>query len=136
MEENGTGALRAAHFFRDHAELEMAGAGAAELFGDRDAEKAHLGEALPERLVVGRLAVEHLAHGLRRALFGEELPRLVAHLFLFVGEIEVHGVLLGLMCGSVGCGGAKRYPSNGLVVALMGFAALYPDDAVRSVHSG
>ncbi len=75
----------------------MAGAGAAEFLGDRDAEKAHLGEPLPQRLVIRRLAVEHLAHGLRRALFGEEFPRLVAHLFLFVGEIEVHGGLLGLM---------------------------------------
>ena len=96
MEENGTGAMRAAHFFGDHAEFEMAGAGAAELLGDRDAEEAHLGEALPQFLVVGRLAVEHFAHGLRRALLGEKFPRLVAHLFLFVGEIEVHGVLLGL----------------------------------------
>ncbi len=74
----------------------MAGARAAEFLGDRDAEKAHLGEALPQLLVVGRLAVEHGAHRLRRAFFGEEFPRLVAQLFLVVGEIEVHGVLLGL----------------------------------------
>ena len=71
----------------------MARAGAAELLGDRDAEKAHLGQALPELLVVGRLAVEHGAHRLRRAFFGEEFPRLVAQLLLVVGEIEVHGAL-------------------------------------------
>ena len=73
----------------------MAGAGAAEFLGDRDAEKAHLGKALPQLLVIGGIAVEHGAHRLRRALFGEEFPRFVAHLLLFVGEIEVHGVLLG-----------------------------------------
>ena len=75
----------------------MAGARAAERFGDRDAEKAHFGKPLPQRLVIRRLAVEHLTHGLRRAFFGEKLPRLVAHLFLFVGEIEVHGALLALV---------------------------------------
>src|SRR5437667_4568312 len=71
----------------------MAGTGTAERFGDCNAEKTHFGKPLPQRLVIWRLAVEHLTHGLRRALFGEKLPRLVAHLFLFVGEIEVHGGL-------------------------------------------
>jgi hypothetical protein len=75
----------------------MAGARAAELFRYRDAEEAHLGKSLPQRLVIARLAVEHLAHGFRRALFGEELPRRVAHLFLVVGEIEVHGGLPQLL---------------------------------------
>jgi hypothetical protein len=75
----------------------MTRAGAAELFGDRDAEKAHLGKALPEVPVVSRLALEHRAHRFRRALFGEEFPRLVAHLFLFVGEIEIHGAVLALL---------------------------------------
>src|SRR5882757_1486760 len=74
----------------------MAGAGATELFGDRDAEKAHLGKAFPQILVVRRLAVEHGAHRLRRAFFGKEFSRRVAHLLLVVGEIEIHGVLLGL----------------------------------------
>ncbi|MGY4450106.1 hypothetical protein ACVWZR_004766 [Bradyrhizobium sp. i1.3.1] len=72
----------------------MARASATELLWDRDTEKAHLGEAFPEVLVVGRLAVEHDAHRLRRAFFGEEFARLVAELFLVVGEIEVHGGLL------------------------------------------
>ena len=85
---------RAAHFFRDHAEFEMAGARAAEFFGDRDAEKAHLGKALPQFLVIGCLAVEHGAHRFRRAFLGEKFPRFVAHLLLFVGEIEIHGVYL------------------------------------------
>ena len=69
----------------------MARAGAAECFRDRDAEKAHLGKALPQFAVIGCLAVEHRAHRFRRAFFGEKLPRLVAQLFLFVGEIEIHG---------------------------------------------
>ena len=85
---------RAAHFFGDHAEFEMAGAGAAECFRDRDAEKTHLGEALPQFAVIGLLAVEHRAHRLRRAFLGEEFSRLVAKLFLFVGEIEIHGAYL------------------------------------------
>ena len=97
VEENGTGALRAAHFLGDHAEFEMAGARAAKFFGDRNPEEAHLGEPLPQFLVIGRLAVQHRAHRFRRAFFGEEFPRRVAHLFLFVGEIEIHGVLLGLV---------------------------------------
>jgi hypothetical protein len=75
----------------------MTGAGAAKLFRDRNTEKAHLGEALPQGLVVGRLAVQHLTHRFRRALLGEEFSRRVAHLLLFVGEIEIHGVLPGLM---------------------------------------
>src|SRR5258707_5833684 len=88
---------RAAHLFRDHAKLEMARTGAAIGFRDRDAEKAHVGEALPELPVVGLLAVEHRAHRFRRAFFGKKFPRLVAQLFLFFGEIEIHGVLLRLM---------------------------------------
>jgi hypothetical protein len=69
----------------------MAGASAAELLGNGDAEEAHLGEALPQLLVVGRLAVEHDTHRLGRAFLGEEFARLVAELLLIVGEIEVHG---------------------------------------------
>ena len=72
----------------------MAGSRAAIILGDRDAEKAHLGEALPQILVVGRLAVEHDAHSLGRTFFGEEFSRLVAELLLVVGEIEVHGLSL------------------------------------------
>ena len=87
---------RAAHFFRDHAEFEMARARAAECFRDCDTEKAHLGKTLPQLAVIRLLAVEHHAHRFRRAFLGEEFPRFVAHLLLFVGEIEIHGVLLGL----------------------------------------
>src|SRR3979490_186581 len=75
----------------------MACSGAAELFGARDAEKAQFGEALPQFAIIGLLAIEHRAHRLGRAFFGEKLPGLVAELFLFVGEIEIHGVLL-LLC--------------------------------------
>src|SRR6185436_5258233 len=102
------------HFFRDHAELEMAGAGAAEFFGDRDAEETHLGKPLPQRLVVRRLAVEYLTHGLWRAFFGEKLPRRVAHLFLFVGEIEVHGAVLALIM-VLWDGWSEAIPINGCV---------------------
>src|SRR5258708_17940842 len=69
----------------------MAGAGAAERFRDCDAEKAHLGEALPQLAVIRLLAVEHDTHRFRRAFFGEKFSRLVAELFLVVGEIEIHG---------------------------------------------
>ena len=109
---------RAAHFLGDHAEFEMARAGAAECFGDRDAEKAHLGEALPQFLVVRRLAVEHRAHRLRRAFLGEKFPRLVAHLLLFVGEIEIHGVY-SVGETSVIPGRAKRDP-NPVVTRMSG----------------
>ena len=68
----------------------MPGAGAAELLRDRDAEKAHFGEPLPQFAVIRLLAIEHHAHRFRRAFFGEEFPGLVAELFLFVGEIEIH----------------------------------------------
>ena len=63
---------------------------AAEFFRDRDPEKTHLGKALPQLAVIRLLAVKHDPHGLGRALFGEKFSRFVAHLFLFVGEIEIH----------------------------------------------
>ncbi len=81
----------------------MARACTAELFRNGDAEKAHLGKALPQFLVVGRVAVQHRAHRFRRAFFGEKFSCRVTHLLLFVGEIEIHGVLLALvLVGPVG----------------------------------
>ncbi len=74
----------------------MPGARAAEFLRDRDTEKTHLREALPQFAVIGLLAVKHDPHGLGRALFSEKFSGLIAELFLVVGEIEVHGVLLGL----------------------------------------
>ncbi len=74
----------------------MASTGAAEFLRDRDTEKAHFGKTLPQLAVIRLLAIEHDAHRLGRALFGKKFPRFVAELFLFVGEIEIHGVLLGL----------------------------------------
>ena len=82
---------RPAHFLGDHAKLEMTGAGAAEGFRNRDAEKAHVGKTLPQFAVIGLLAVDDRAHRLRRAFLGEKLSRLVAQLFLVVGKIEIHG---------------------------------------------
>src|SRR3981189_3483378 len=97
----------------------MPGARAAEFFRDRDAEKAHLGKALPQFAVIGLLAVKHDPHGLGRALFSEKFSRFVAHLFLFVGEIEVHvGVLRWVIGSSVGW--VERSPSRTLV-AVDGF---------------
>ena len=87
---------RPAHFLGDHAQFEMTRAGTAEFFRNRDPEKAHLRKALPEVLVVGRLALQHGAHRFRRALLGKETPRLVAKLLLVVGEFEVHVGLLSL----------------------------------------
>src|ERR1700691_5245112 len=78
----------------------MTGAGAAELLGDRDAEKTHIGEALPQFTIVRLLAVKHRAHRLRRAFFGQKLAGLVAQLLLFVGEIEIHGAVPLLNCHS------------------------------------
>src|ERR1700691_3808421 len=68
--------------------------GATELFRDRDTEKTHVGEALPEFAIIRLLAVEHRAHRLGRAFFGQKLAGLVAQLLLFVGEIEIHGATL------------------------------------------
>jgi hypothetical protein len=84
MAPSGTGRNHAAEFFRNHAEFEMARARPAIFLGDRDAEEAQLREALPQLLVVRRLAIEHDAHRFRRALFGEEAPRLIAQLLLLL----------------------------------------------------
>ena len=47
--------------------------------------------ALPERGGMAFAAFEHVAHDLRRRLFGQEAARLVAQLLQVVGEVEVHG---------------------------------------------
>ena len=36
-------------------------------------------------------AFEHVAHDLRRRLFGQKAARLIAQLLQIVGEVEVHG---------------------------------------------
>src|SRR5438552_3129345 len=84
----------------------MAGAGAAVGFRDRDAEKTHVGEALPQFAIVRLLALEDCAHRLGRAFFGEKFSRLVAELFLFVGEIEIHGTTL--LCETYFCTSSPR----------------------------
>ena len=68
----------------------MARACTAELLGDCHAEKAHFGKALPQSAVIRLLAIEHHANRFRGAFFRKEFSRLVAELFLFVGEIEIH----------------------------------------------
>src|SRR3981189_1255855 len=72
----------------------MAGTCTAELFRDRDAEETHAGQPLPQLAVIGLLPVAPRAHRLGWAFFGEKLPGFVAEFFLFVGEIEIHGVPL------------------------------------------
>ena len=52
----------AAELLGDHAQLEIAEAGAAVFLGNGRAEPAHLGHAAPERLVVGRVGLEDAAH--------------------------------------------------------------------------
>src|SRR5258707_9034545 len=98
----------------------MAGTCAAEFFRDRDAEKAHLGKTLPQLAVIRLLAIEHDAHRLGRALFGKKLPRFVAKLFLFIGEIEIHGGLIGLGGGYFFCYASPpdRGPQNTSVFVL------------------
>jgi len=90
----------------------MPGPGAAECLGDRDAEKAHLGEALPQFAVKGRIAVDDGAHRLGRAFLGEKFPRRIAHLLLFVGEVEIHGRCTFFELFTPGC--AKREPGISL----------------------
>jgi hypothetical protein len=75
---------RAAHFLGDHAEFEIPGAGPAEIFRHRHAEESHAGEALPQRAIVRRGAVEHRPHRLRRRMLGEIAPRLVPQLLLLI----------------------------------------------------
>src|SRR6202161_3109695 len=67
---------------------------APDAIGDRHTEKPHVGEPLPQFAIVRLLAVEHRAHRLGRAFFGQKLAGLVAQLLLFVGEIEIHGATL------------------------------------------
>ena len=81
---------RAAEFFRDHAQFEIAEAEPAEFFRDRGAVPTHLGDLLPQILVVAVAAFENLAHGFGRAFLAQEFARLIAQHFLIVGEIEIH----------------------------------------------
>src|SRR5882724_5804569 len=69
----------------------MAGPCAAIGFRNRDAEKPHFGEALPQFAVIRRLAVDDRAHRLGLAFFSEKFPRRIPQLLLLVGEIEIHG---------------------------------------------
>ena len=68
----------------------MTGTRAAELLGNGDTEKAHLGEALPQRLVIRRFALQHGAHRLRRRMLCKIAPRLIAQLLLVFREFKVH----------------------------------------------
>src|ERR1700730_12545922 len=70
----------------------MAGPCAAIGFRNRNAEKAHLGEALPQFAVIRRLAADNRAHHLGRACLSEKFLRRIPQLLLLVGEIESHGV--------------------------------------------
>jgi len=58
--------------------------------GQRGAEPAHVGHALPQAAIVGVGAIEDAAHRGRRAAIGEKAPRLLAQQLQVIGEIEVH----------------------------------------------
>ena len=58
--------------------------------GDDDAEQPHVGEALPQRAIIGLGPVDDRAHRGGRAVLVEEAAHLVAQLDLFGGEFEVH----------------------------------------------
>ena len=81
---------RAAELLGQHAESEMAEAGAAVLLGDRRAGPAHGGDLLPQRLVVGLRPLQDLAHRRRRTALAQEFPRLLPQRLQVVAEIEVH----------------------------------------------
>ncbi len=85
------GARLRPELLRDHAELEVAEAGAAVGLGDGGAHPAHLAHALPELDVVGRGAFQDAADAGRGRVLAEELARLLPERFLVGREIEVHG---------------------------------------------
>src|SRR5690606_26589797 len=62
---------------------------------DRRPSPAELADALPEALVIGRLALQHLARGAEGPTLVEEPRCLIAEHALIVGEIEVHGLSRG-----------------------------------------
>src|SRR5262249_25711682 len=81
---------RAAELLGEHAELEVAEPGTAVRLGDGRARPAHLGHALPELGVVGRVGVEDAADAGGGRLLGQELSRRVAQRLLVRREVEVH----------------------------------------------
>ena len=80
----------AAQLLGDQAQLQVGEAKAAVFLGDDDAEEPHVGEALPQGLVVGLRALEDRPHGGGRALVRKVAPRLGAQGLLIVGEFKVH----------------------------------------------
>ncbi len=81
---------RRAQLLGQHAQAQMAEAGAAVLFGDRRADPAHGGDLLPQRLVVGLGPFQNAPHGCRRTALAQEFAGLLAQLFQVVAEVEVH----------------------------------------------
>ena len=83
-----------AHLLGDGAELHVAQAQAAEFLGDRRAQPALLGHALPQLDVMGDVVVvEHLADRGAGAAGLHELARLVLEELLVVGIVEIHSCL-------------------------------------------
>src|ERR1700712_4516322 len=68
----------------------MADTQAAIFLGDGGAEISHVGDGLPQRAVVGRLAVEHLPHRGGWTAIGQQAARLVLELLLVLGKVQVH----------------------------------------------
>src|SRR4029077_16361380 len=81
---------RAAELLRDQCELEPAEAGAAEALRSRRPEPAHLGDALPERIAVGAVALQHAATHSEPAVLVEIVARRLLEQLLVFREIEIH----------------------------------------------
>src|SRR4029434_5095090 len=81
---------RATELLRDQRELEPAESSAAIFVGHRRAQPTHLRHALPERVAVGAIALQHAAAHVDPAVLGEIIARRLLEQLLVFGEIEVH----------------------------------------------
>ena len=82
---------RFSDLFEHEADLDEAGARAALLFRDRDADQPGLGELRPGVAVDALAGFFEGFAGFERRLIGENLPGEIRDRVLFVGEREVHG---------------------------------------------
>src|SRR5262249_15958727 len=99
---------RAAELLGDQHQLEVAETRPTLRLGHHGAEPAHLGDALPERCVVGHLlGLEDLPADVEAPLLREEFARGMLDELLFLGEFEIHrgapfdsGVKTGALYGT------------------------------------
>ncbi len=90
MREEGAGGPSVGEGFGGKGEVDQLEAGAAVLLGQCEAAHAHFHEALPERRVVARVAVEHFAHPGCGTLVLDELSESRLEQLLFFRGIQVH----------------------------------------------